>query len=188
MLHRSVRNVHLHWSICAVTVKDKIRKQLGNWSSWYRNSYVPAPHGIPHLQKTSARKEVSTNKHLISDSKILSKIKNKLKRKARALDCADPEKLQKLHNKKRILIFRMSITILGRGLRLPCGASLPWQAFLKRESCKQLPPQISGTLQVGSFAAPDLYQNRLAYSEISSSEIQVPMEINLEPILTWLLF
>jgi len=36
--------------------------------------------------------------------------------------------------------------------------------------------------------ALDPYQSRFAYAEISSSGIQAPIEINLKPILAWLLF
>lgn len=91
---------------------------------------------------------------------LLHKIKNKLKRKATTLDCADLEKLQILRRAKKILIFRMSITVLGRGLASMVPAS-HGKFFLKREPCKQLPTPISRIVQMGSFATLGTYQNCL---------------------------
>lgn len=74
---------------------------------------------------------------------LLHKIKNKLKRKATTLDCADLEKLQILRRAKKILIFRMSITVLGRGLASMVPAS-HGKFFLRGNPVNNFPLQSAG--------------------------------------------
>lgn len=109
-----------------VTVKEA--GQVRNWGT--------APVGTETsynilLIKKLPRKEVSTNKHLISDSKLLHKIKNKLEGKATTLDCADQKNFRYYAEQKRILILKMSITVLGRGLA-PMVPASHGKFFLRR--------------------------------------------------------
>lgn len=67
--------------------------------------------------------------HSISDSELLSKIGNKCKRKARALDCAGVEKFQKLGNKNPI-DFQNARRSFGEGSLSPV-----WGLFSRDALC-----------------------------------------------------